>query len=108
MTDLIPVQGMTSAPHLTFAGEVKRLTGMPTFHASKIPDVATARHAIETGLLDMVGMTRAHMADPHIVQKSLLDAKKTSVPVLERPIALIAFTKRAKPCAFTIPQLGAS
>jgi hypothetical protein len=71
MTDLIPVQGMTSAPHLTFAGEVKRLTGMPTFHASKIPDVATARHAIETGLLDMVGMTRAHMADPHIVQKIL-------------------------------------
>lgn len=44
---------------------------MPTFHASKIPDVATARHAIETGLLDMVGMTRAHMADPHIVQKIL-------------------------------------
>ena len=71
MTDLIPVQGMTSAPHLTFAGEVKRLTRMPTFHASKIPDVATARHAIETGLLDMVGMTRAHMADPHIVQKIL-------------------------------------
>ncbi|MEP5729932.1 MAG: NADH:flavin oxidoreductase [Sulfitobacter sp.] len=69
MTDIIPVQGMKSAPHLDFAGRVKAVTGMPTFHASRIPDVATARHAIQAGLLDMVGMTRAHMADPHIVKK---------------------------------------
>ncbi|MFX0540518.1 FAD-dependent oxidoreductase [Roseovarius sp. S4756] len=69
MTDVIPVQGMKSAPHLDFAGTVKKATGMPTFHAARIPDVATARHAISAGLLDMVGMTRAHMADPHIVQK---------------------------------------
>lgn len=69
MTDVIPVQGMKNAPHLDFAGAVKKATGMPTFHAAKIPDVATARHAVDAGLLDMVGMTRAHMADPHIVQK---------------------------------------
>lgn len=69
MTDLIPIQGMKNAPHLDFAGQVKKLTGMPTFHAAKIPDVATARYAIDAGHLDMVGMTRAHMADPHVVQK---------------------------------------
>jgi 2,4-dienoyl-CoA reductase-like NADH-dependent reductase (Old Yellow Enzyme family)/thioredoxin reductase len=69
MTDIIPVQGMKSAPHLDFAGEVRKATGMPTFHAARIPDVATARHAVQAGLLDMVGMTRAHMADPHIVRK---------------------------------------
>ena len=69
MTDVIPVQGMKNAPHLDFAGEVRKATGMPTFHAAKIPDVATARHAVAAGLLDMVGMTRAHMADPHIVRK---------------------------------------
>jgi len=69
MTDLIPIQGMKNAPHLDFAGAVKKATGMPTFHAAKIPDVATARHAVASGLLDMVGMTRAHMADPHIVRK---------------------------------------
>jgi 2,4-dienoyl-CoA reductase-like NADH-dependent reductase (Old Yellow Enzyme family)/thioredoxin reductase len=69
MTDVIPVQGMKNAPHLDFAGAVKAATGMPTFHAAKIPDVATARHAIAAGLLDMVGMTRAHMADPHVVKK---------------------------------------
>ncbi|MFN3279889.1 MAG: N-methyl-L-proline N-demethylase HpbA [Paracoccus hibiscisoli] len=69
LTDLIPVQGMPGAPHLEFAGRIRAETGFPTFHAAKIPDVATARHAIAAGLLDMVGMTRAHMADPHLVRK---------------------------------------
>ncbi len=69
LTDVIPVQGMTSAPHLDFAGSIREATGMPTFHAARIADVATARHAVSSGLLDMVGMTRAHMTDPHIVRK---------------------------------------
>lgn len=69
LTDVIPVQGMRSAPFLDFAGEVRKATGMPTFYAARIPDVATARHAVGAGLIDLVGMTRAHMADPHIVRK---------------------------------------
>ncbi|MDN3524732.1 NADH:flavin oxidoreductase [Halomonas sabkhae] len=69
LTDVIPVQGMRSAPHLDFAGEIRRQVDFPTFHGAKIQDVATARHAISSGLVDMIGMTRAHMADPHIVQK---------------------------------------
>lgn len=69
LTDVIPVQGMRNAPHLDFAGEIRAATKFPTFHAAKIPDVATARHAIAAGKLDMVGMTRAHMTDPHIVKK---------------------------------------
>lgn len=69
LTDIIPIQGMRNAPHLDFAGEIRALTGFPTFHAAKIPDVATARHAIASRLVDMVGMTRAHMTDPHIVRK---------------------------------------
>ena len=69
MTDVIPIHGMKSAPHLDFAGRIRAEVGLPTFHAARIPDVATARHAVRTGQLDMVGMTRAHMADPHIVRK---------------------------------------
>jgi 2,4-dienoyl-CoA reductase-like NADH-dependent reductase (Old Yellow Enzyme family)/thioredoxin reductase len=72
LTDVIPVQGMKSAPHLEFAGTIRAATGMPVFHAAKIQDVTTARYAIESGKLDMVGMTRAHMADPHIVRKIML------------------------------------
>ena len=66
---VIPVQGMRSAPHLDFAGELREATKFPVFHAARINDVATARHAIASGKLDMVGMTRAHLADPHIARK---------------------------------------
>ncbi len=69
LSEVIPVQGMRSAPHLDFAGEVRAETKFPVFHAARIADVATARHAIAEGKLDMVGMTRAHIADPHIARK---------------------------------------
>ena len=69
LADVIPVSGMKASPHLDFAGEVRAATRFPVFHAARISDVATARHAIAEGKLDMVGMTRAHIADPHIVRK---------------------------------------
>ncbi len=69
LTGVIPITGMASAPHLDFAGEVRAATKFPVFHAARISDVATARHAIASGKLDMVGMTRPHIADPHIVAK---------------------------------------
>jgi len=69
LSHVIPIHGMGSAPHLDFAGEVRAATRFPVFHAARINDVATARHAIAEGKLDMVGMTRAHIADPHIARK---------------------------------------
>lgn len=69
LTNVIPVGGMASAPHLDFCGDVRAETKFPVFHAARISDVATARHAVAEGKLDMVGMTRAHLADPHIVKK---------------------------------------
>jgi len=69
LSRVIPIHGMASSPHLDFAGEVRAATDIPVFHAARIPDIATARHAIAEGKLDMVGMTRAHIADPHIVRK---------------------------------------
>jgi 2,4-dienoyl-CoA reductase-like NADH-dependent reductase (Old Yellow Enzyme family) len=69
LADVIPIAGMKASPHLDFAGEVRALTKFPVFHAARINDVATARHAIAEGKLDMVGMTRASIADPHIIRK---------------------------------------
>ncbi len=80
LTDMIPVQGMRSAPHLDFAGDIRAATGFPTFHAAKIQDVTTARYAISSGKLDMVGMTRAHMTDPHIVRKIVAGREDTIRP----------------------------
>ena len=79
LADVIPVMGMQAAPHLDFAGEVRAATKFPVFHAARINDVATARHAIAEGKLDMVGMTRAHIADPHIVQEDRWKAARHDI-----------------------------
>ena len=63
--------GMTQplAPFLERMSTVKQAVSVPVFHAARIVDLATARHAIQNDLLDMVAMTRAHIADPQIVNK---------------------------------------
>jgi N-methyl-L-proline demethylase len=69
LAKVIPSMGTPSAPFLDFAGEIRREVDIPVMHASRISDVATARHAIREGLLDLVGMTRPQIADPHLVAK---------------------------------------
>lgn len=69
LVDTIPGMGMPSAPHLEFAGDIRRELDVPVMHAGRITDVATARHAVRDGLLDLVGLTRAQMADPHLAAK---------------------------------------
>ena len=69
LANLIPNMGTPQAPHLEFAGEVRRHFDLPVMHAARINDVATARYAVKEGLLDLVSMTRAQMAEPHIVAK---------------------------------------
>ncbi|OYU50413.1 MAG: N-methylproline demethylase [Rhizobiales bacterium PAR1] len=67
--DNMPGMASPIAPWLAAVGAFKREVTLPVFHAARISDIATARHAIAEGLLDMVAMTRAHIADPHIVRK---------------------------------------
>lgn len=67
--DNMPGMASRIAPWLSRVGEFKREVKLPVFHAARVSDIATARHAIREGLLDLVGMTRAHMADPYIVAK---------------------------------------
>ena len=80
LSEVIPIHGMPSAPHLDFAGMVRAETGIAVLHASKVDDVATARHAIREGLVDMVGMTRAQMAEPYLVRKIELGVEPTIRP----------------------------
>ena len=80
LTEVIPIHGMRSAPHLDFAGMVRAETGLAVLHASKVDEVSTARHAINEGLVDMVGMTRAQMAEPHLVRKIELGVEHTIRP----------------------------
>ena len=61
--------GMPSAPHLGIAGQIRKAVEIPILHAGGIADIATARHAVAEGHVDLVGMTRAQIADPHLVAK---------------------------------------
>ncbi|RWC50488.1 MAG: FAD-binding protein [Mesorhizobium sp.] len=65
----MPGMSQPLAPFLSQVGAFRQHTRLPVFHAARITDIATARYAIREGLLDMVAMTRAHMADPQIVNK---------------------------------------
>ena len=67
--NLMPGMSAPTATYLDLVQEFTRDINLPTFHACRIIDAATARHAIREEIVDMVGMTRAHMADPHIVEK---------------------------------------
>lgn len=57
------------APFLANVAAFRREVKLPLIHAAAIRDVATARHVIGSGIVDLVGMTRAHIADPDLVQK---------------------------------------
>ena len=69
--DNMPGMASPIAPWLKTVGAFKQEVALPVFHAARISDIATARYAIREGLLDLVAMTRAHIADPHIVQKMM-------------------------------------
>jgi NADPH-dependent 2,4-dienoyl-CoA reductase/sulfur reductase-like enzyme len=67
--DIFPNMAMPTAPYLYLASAIKANVGVPVFHAQRITDLATADRAIRAGHVDMVAMTRAHIADPHIMRK---------------------------------------
>ncbi len=78
--DNMPGMASPIAPWLQAVGAFKREVRLPVFHAARITDIATARHAIRDGLLDMVAMTRAHIADPHLVHKLAKDREEEIRP----------------------------
>ena len=71
LSKALPSMAGPRAPFVHIAARMKEETGIAVFHATRIADLATAEHCVREGLVDMVAMTRAHMADPHIVAKMM-------------------------------------
>jgi len=69
LAENIPGMAFKSAPFIELARRVKIASGLPTIQAARLSDPATANHAIESGSVDLAGLTRPHIADPHIVRK---------------------------------------
>lgn len=69
LAENIPGMNTPSAPNLDICRRVRAQLSVPLMHATRITDAATARFAIEDGCVDLVGMTRAQIADPYLVRK---------------------------------------
>lgn len=74
----MPGMGTPLAPYLTLAGAIKAAVSVPVLHANRIIDFATAARAVEDGIIDLVGMTRAQIADPHMVRK-LIERRENDI-----------------------------
>jgi len=67
----VPNMSHPIAPHLERIKRIRDAFAVPVFHANRVADFASANRAVQEGCVDMVGMTRAHIADPHLVAKLL-------------------------------------
>ena len=66
---LWPSMWVSSGAYLDLARAIREEVSLPIFHATRINDAGTAAYAVQEGLVDMVGMTRAFIADPHLAEK---------------------------------------
>ena len=69
VTNCMPSMALPPEPFVNLAAGIKSVSAVPILHAQGIRDVTQAERIIANGLVDMVGMTRAHIADPHIIRK---------------------------------------
>ncbi|TSI13155.1 FAD-dependent oxidoreductase [Brevibacterium aurantiacum] len=69
LAEAIPGMGTPSAPWLETCRRIREAIDIPVLHAARIADAPTARFAIEDDCVDLVGMTRAQLADPYLVKK---------------------------------------
>ena len=65
----LPNMSFPVAPFLYLPSAIKREVDVPVLHAQRVTDLATAAQTVTESHVDMVAMTRAHIADPHLVRK---------------------------------------
>jgi len=67
----IPNMSFAPAVFVPLAAAIKSAApGLPIFHASRIVDPLHADHLVAAGQIDVVGMTRALIADPELPRKA--------------------------------------
>jgi mycofactocin system FadH/OYE family oxidoreductase 2 len=69
LAEHIPSMYFPPANLVHLAAAIKPVTGLPVFCAGAIREPARAEEIVARGQADLVGMTRAHIADPHVVAK---------------------------------------
>jgi mycofactocin system FadH/OYE family oxidoreductase 2 len=69
LAEHIPSMYFPPANLVRFAAAIKQTARLPVFCAGAIRDPLVAEAIVAGGQADLVGMTRAHIADPHLVAK---------------------------------------
>ncbi|MGO2391444.1 MULTISPECIES: dimethylglycine demethylation protein DgcA [unclassified Halomonas] len=69
LANVIPNMSYPPEPFLHLASGIKEVVNVPVIHAQNIKDPNQAQRILEGGYVDLVGMTRAHIADPHLIAK---------------------------------------
>jgi 2,4-dienoyl-CoA reductase-like NADH-dependent reductase (Old Yellow Enzyme family) len=69
LANVIPNMSYPPEPFLHLAAGIKEVVSVPVIHAQNIKDPTQAERVLEGGYVDLVGMTRAHIADPHLIAK---------------------------------------
>ncbi|MCP8689642.1 dimethylglycine demethylation protein DgcA [Marinobacterium sedimentorum] len=69
LANVIPNMSYPPEPFLHLAAGIKEVVKVPVIHAQNIKDPNQAKRILEAGYVDFVGMTRAHIADPHFIAK---------------------------------------
>lgn len=66
---VVPNMTFPAHPYVHLARTIKETVSLPILHAAKIVDPRDAERLLAEGWVDVVGMTRAQIADPHLVRK---------------------------------------
>lgn len=69
LANCMPPMALPPEPFVHLAAGIKSVSKVPVMHAQSIRDPVQAERILASGLVDMVGMTRAHIADPYLVMK---------------------------------------
>ena len=69
LANCMPPMALPPEPFVHLAAGIKSVSKVPILHAQGIRDITQAERILSNGMVDMVGMTRAHIADPHIMNK---------------------------------------
>ncbi|PXW99317.1 2,4-dienoyl-CoA reductase-like NADH-dependent reductase (Old Yellow Enzyme family) [Sphaerotilus hippei] len=69
LANCMPPMALPPEPFVHLAGGIKSVVKIPVMHAQSIRDAQQAERLLAAGMVDMVGMTRAQIADPHMVIK---------------------------------------
>ncbi|MGL4767306.1 MAG: FAD-dependent oxidoreductase [Formosimonas sp.] len=69
LANCMPPMALPPEPFVHLAAGIKAVSKVPVMHAQSIRDPQQAERILSSNMVDMVGMTRAQIADPHMVIK---------------------------------------